>query len=100
SAECNASGKILTTQGQREASLQDEVVDVTAGLQWDFERNRSFLYAQAGGRADWKSDGSPFYREAQARYTFSKWIGGPFSIELAGLHRIRWEEVANLRDGG
>ncbi len=99
SAECNAFGKILSGAGQNQAALQDDVVDVTAGLQWDFEKSRSFVYAQAGGRGDWRSDGSPFYRETQTRYAISKWLGGPFSLELTGIHRIRWEAVQNVRDG-
>jgi hypothetical protein len=99
SAECNSVGRILTTPGQNENSLQDDVIDATAGIQWDFDKSRSYLYAQAGGRGDWKRDGSPFYRETQTRYTLSKWIGGPFSLEFAGVHRIRWEDGQNIRLG-
>jgi hypothetical protein len=99
SAQCDASGKILTTPGQNENSLQDDVIDATAGIQWDFDKSRSYVYAQAGGRGDWKRDGAPYYRESQTRYTISKWLGGPFSLEFAGVHRIRWEEAQNVRMG-
>lgn len=99
SAQCNATGKILTTPGQNENALQDDVIDLTAGIQWDFDKSRSYVYAQAGGRGDWKRDGSPYYRESQTRYTISKWLGGPFSLEFAGVHRIRWEEDQNVRMG-
>lgn len=98
-AQCNGEGKILTQPGQNENSLQDDVIDATAGIQWDFDKSRSYVYAQAGGRGDWKRDGGAYYRETQTRYTISKWIGGPFSIEFAGLHRIRWEQDQNVRDG-
>lgn len=99
SAECDAIGKVRLVGAQSEASLQDDVFDATAGLQWDFDKSRSYVYAQAGGRGDWRRDGTPFYRESQTRYTISKWLGGRFSLEFAGLHRIRWEDGQNVRMG-
>lgn len=97
-AECNAYGKILGSTA-KDDTLQDDVVDVTAGLQWDFDKSRSYVYAQAGGRGDWRRDGRPIYRETQTRYTISKYLGGPFSLEFAGFHRIRWEDGQNVRNG-
>src|SRR5262249_21392666 len=89
----------LVSPGVNPASQEDDIVDLYAGIQWDFDKSRSYVYAQGGGRGDWKRDGNPFYREGQLRYTVSKWLGGPFSLEFAGFHRIRWEADQNVRNG-
>jgi hypothetical protein len=51
----------------------------------------------SGIRDDRKADGDPFYHEAHADYQITKHMGGPFSLELTGRHRLRWEEAQNVR---
>lgn len=80
--------------------VQNRVIDGLLGVQWQFDKNRSYLYAWGGGRDDRKGNGESFYREQYVQYTFSKWIGGPFSVELLGRHRLRFEETQNLRGDG
>lgn len=99
SRRCNQWGRILASN-EPEEQLQNDIWDGTAGIQWDFDKNRSFLYAQTGYRTDRKRSGDWYYRDEQVRYAFSKWLGGPFTLELTGLHRIRWEEDQNRRGPG
>lgn len=99
SRKCNEWGRILASN-ENEDALQNDVWDGTAGIQWDFDKNRSFLYAQTGVRGDRKRTGDWFYRDHQFRYAFSKWLGGPFTFEMTGLHRVRWEEDQNRRGPG
>jgi hypothetical protein len=99
SRRCNEWGRILAST-EPEETLQNDIWDGTGGIQWDFDKNRSFLYAQAGVRGDRKRSGDWYYRDHQFRYAFSKWLGGSFTFELTGLHRIRWEEDQNRRGPG
>jgi hypothetical protein len=93
---CDASGRSVT--GRRTADeMHNRVWDGLGGVQFEFDKARSYLYAWAGGRDDRRLDGESFYREQYVQYTFDKWIGGPYSFELAGRHRRRFEEGQNLR---
>lgn len=99
SRKCNEWGRILASN-EPEDQLQSDIWDGTGGIQWDFDKNRSFLYAQTGVRSDRKRSGDFYYRDRQVRYAFSKWLGGSFTLEFTGLHRIRWEENINGRGPG
>jgi hypothetical protein len=98
---CDRFGNVRTSAADIERT-QNRVLDATAGAQWDFDRNRSYLYAFLGARDDRTLRGDPFYNEQYAQYTFSKYLGDAFlggghSIELQGRHRVRFEENQNLR---
>lgn len=95
---CDRFGR--TVSSKRADEITNNVWDGTAGIQLQWDLNRSYLYALVGGRDDRRVNGELFYREWRAEYTFSKWIGGPYSIEFIGRHRIREEDLQNLRGPG
>jgi Family of unknown function (DUF6029) len=93
---CDARGKSVT--GTRRAdSVRDTVWDGLIGVQWAFDKSRSYLYAWAGVRDDRRGDGLSSYREQYAQYTLSKSLGGPYSLEFLGRHRNRFEDTQNAR---
>ncbi len=95
---CDAWGKTVIATGNPQ-DFQATVWDGETGLEWTFDKNRSHLFASGGARNNVKENGELFYREVHAEYTFTKYIAGPYSIELTGRHRIRREELQNIRDG-
>ena len=95
---CDAHGNTVTSSKDADA-VHDDVWDGTSGIEWRFDRDRSYLYASSGARDDRKATGEPFYRELHTEYALSKHIAGPYSIELSGRHRLRREENLNARNG-
>lgn len=75
----------------------DYVTDGTLGVEWRFDDDRSTVFANVNARNDVKDNGDPYYREIAAQYSVSKYIKGPYSIELAGRHRYRSQEHENIR---
>lgn len=75
----------------------NSVVDVSAGsqLQWDGDKSIAFLTATY--RNDTKQNGELFYREYAFQYSITKYITGPYALEIAGRHRRRREEGQNVR---
>ncbi len=93
---CDQLGRSVT--GSRDAKeVHNTVWDGLAGVQLEFDRNRSFVYAWAGARDDRRDDGLAYYQEQYVQYTISKWLFGAYSIELAGRHRNRYEDTQNAR---
>ena len=45
------------------------------------------------------SNGDAYYREVAGQYSITKYISGPYSIELAGRHRYRIQDGENIRGG-
>ena len=74
----------------------DYVTDVSAGGELRFDQDKSIAFFNVAGRNDVKGNGEPYYRELSAQYSVTKYIGGPFSVELAGRHRYRTQERENL----
>jgi hypothetical protein len=99
-AECTGAGQVIASSGKERAALQNNVFDVSTGIQWQFDRDRSYVYTTIGSRSDVRENGEPYYRESQVRYTVSKYLGGALSVEAIGLHRVRWEESQNLQGPG
>ena len=81
------------------ANTTNYVSDASAGLEWRFDDDRSIAFANVTGRHDIKDNGEPYYREVAGQYSVTKYIGGPFSVELAGRHRYRVLERENIRGG-
>lgn len=73
------------------------VTDASAGIEWRFDDDKSILFANVAARHDIKETGDPFYREVAGQYSLTKYIAGPYSIELAGRHRYRVQERENIR---
>ncbi|HEY2511074.1 MAG TPA: DUF6029 family protein [Polyangiaceae bacterium] len=94
---CDALGRVVTSGVAPARGVTDDVEDVVLGEEWTFDRARSHLYASLGARNDtYEKTGDPFYREWHVEYTFAKHLGGPYSIEIAGRHRYRYEASQNL----
>jgi hypothetical protein len=71
--------------------------DGLTGIEHLFDKNRSQLFFSSGVRNNERETGDFIYREVHAEYTITKWITGPFSLELAGRHRYRREISQNQR---
>jgi hypothetical protein len=83
-----ASDKIATT---------DYVTDASVGAEWRFDNDKSIAFFNVNGRHDVKGDDTTFYDELAVQYSVTKYIAGPYSIELAGRHRYRKQERENVR---
>lgn len=82
----------------RRQSLEDTtnyVTDLLTGLEMRFDSNRSFFFANASVRNDVRANGEPFYKERAVQYTLTKHLRGPYSVELAGRHRLRLQDSEN-----
>lgn len=95
---CNEKGNTVTS-AQNPDSAHDNVWDGLSGIEWSFDADRSHVLASTGVRDDHKVDGTPYYRELHAEYTVTKRISGPYSVEITGQHRLRYEDSANTRQG-
>jgi hypothetical protein len=94
---CDAFGRVVASGPIPPQGIGDDVEDVVLGEEWTFDDARSHLFASAGVRNDtYSATGGPFYREAHVEYAFAKHIRGPYSIELQGRHRRRFEASQNL----
>ncbi|MFO0680356.1 MAG: DUF6029 family protein, partial [Polyangiaceae bacterium] len=82
------------------ADVTNVVWDGTLGMQYQWDDAKSYFYASVAVRDDTKKNGDPYYREQRVDYTFSKWLGGPWSLEFIGNHRRRFEETLNLHGDG
>ena len=93
-----------TVPGETRA-IRNDVWDPIAGFEVTGEAGRSHAYASTGVRVDDTPDATDyvgvqgthvFYREAWWRYDLLKRIDGPFSVELSGWHRYRYEPATNV----
>lgn len=87
------------------SSNQTNTWDMAAGTDIIFDKGKSHLNAWIGGRstefADPQQPAAPglpapsqwFYKEGYIRYDFVKHLTGPFSIQLQGFHRRRYEPL-------
>ncbi len=71
------------------------VTDLLTGIEMRFDQNRSFFFANTNMRNDVRSNGEPYYKERAVQYTLTKYVTGPYSIEFAGRHRVRYQENEN-----
>jgi len=87
--------------GRSTAQFKDDttnyVTDVSSGFEWRFDDDKSIAFFNLNWRNDVTEAGHAFYREYAAQYSVTKYIGGPFSIELAGRHRLRKQHEENVR---
>lgn len=74
--------------------------DGLAGFEWRFDKDRSQVLASVGARDDRRDSGGAFYTERALNYSASVFVSGPYSIELTGRHRIRYQEELNFRGDG
>ncbi|MDB4938690.1 MAG: hypothetical protein JWP87_5662 [Labilithrix sp.] len=76
----------------------DLVTDASVGAEWRFDDDKSIAFFNVNGRHDVKGTGATYYDELSFQYSITKYITGPYSIELAGRHRYRKQERENIRD--
>lgn len=85
---------------ERKSELQTNTWDGAVGSELVFERGRSHVFAWVGARTtdrEVASDANAagltdtFYREGYLRYDLVKHLAGPFSLQLQGFHRHRYE---------
>lgn len=94
---CDRSGKSLAANPLETTHY---VTDASAGIEWRFDDDKSIVFANVNARHDINGVDEPFYREVAGQYSITKYIKGPYSIELAGRHRYRVEHGNNIRDVG
>jgi hypothetical protein len=75
----------------------DNVSDGTLGVEWRFDDDKSILFANVNARDDVTDADRAYYRELAVQYSLTKYIQGPYSIELSGRHRYRVQENENIR---
>ncbi|HEY1692874.1 MAG TPA: DUF6029 family protein [Polyangiaceae bacterium] len=93
---CDALGRTITSTGIAPASVEDVVADGIGGVEYTFDDARSHVYVSGGARDDTRRDDVVQYREHHLEYSFAKYLGGPWSIEVQGRHRHRKEQDFNL----
>jgi hypothetical protein len=91
---CDRFGK---STGARPSETTNYVTDASAGIEWRFDDDKSIAFANLNGRHDIRESGDPYYRELAGQYSVTKYIKGPYSVELAGRHRYRIQERENIR---
>lgn len=82
---------------QDKANTLNYVTDGSAGIEWRFDNDRSIVFSNLNARHDIKDNGEPYYRELAFQYSITKYLTGPYSLELAGRHRYRVQEAENTR---
>lgn len=75
------------------------ITDLLGGIEWRFNKDRSYLFTSTGFRNDVKGTGDVYYQEKSLQYTLSVFLGGQTSLEFAGRHRLRLQDGENLLPG-
>lgn len=88
-------------------AVQTNIWDTASGVDLGFEKRRTHVKAWVGVRTSdtdvpeqTQAEAQPitaFYREGYLRYDIVKHLGGPFSLQLQGWHRHRWEPVSFVK---
>jgi hypothetical protein len=92
--QCDPYGRSTATDKTRTV---DNVTDASLGVQTRFDADRSILFADIAARSDVTDDDRAYYRELAIQYSLTKYISGPYSIELSGRHRLRVQDRENIR---
>jgi hypothetical protein len=82
--------------GVAAATVEDVVWDGVAGFEYSFDHGLSHAFGSAGARDDTQEDGHFQYREQHFEYSFAKYLGGPWSLEIQGRHRHRKEQDLDI----
>lgn len=78
----------------------NHVWDFTLGTELRWDKDRSQLYASVNIREDQRGDSSTYYREQALLYTLNVYLGGPYTMEFNGRHRLRFQDDENLQEDG
>jgi hypothetical protein len=93
-AGCDAQGHVLTSVADPN-SVEDRVYDGLLGFEWTFDKELSHVYGSIGVREDNLVSGPSYYEERHLEYSVQKHVKGPWSVEVAGRHRLRREAHTN-----
>ncbi len=80
-----------------EHGTHTRIWDGQAGVEWRFNKSRSQVLFSLGTRNDRYVDNHPYYNERSLNYSISIYLKGPYSFELYGRHRIRFQDEENMR---
>jgi hypothetical protein len=106
SSGCTIAASINKTVGNTTVAVPVEtsIWDSAAGLDLGFAKGKTHVKAWVGVRTSdtaipeltqgEKQDITAFYREGYLRYDMIFHLTGPFSLQLQGWHRHRWEPVS------
>jgi len=93
--QCDRLGR---STGLRKDETTNYVTDINSGIEWRFDNDKSIAFINATWRNDVTEGGYAYYREGAIQYSVTKYIAGPYSIELAGRHRYRTQRDENIKD--
>ncbi len=91
---CDAFGRSKATDKD---GTTDLVTDASIGTVWHFDNDKSIAFLNLNGRHDVKATGETYYDELAISYAITKYLLGPYSIELAGRHRVIKQADENIR---
>lgn len=97
SGSCDPWGK--STAGRPKTDITDYINDGTLGVEARFDKDKSALFANVNARHDILDNGTPYYREVAVQYSMTKYLFGPYSLELSGRHRLRVQNAENIHGG-
>ena len=97
-AVCDRYGNVIGSGAT--AAVTNYVADGLAGIQWDFDKTRSHLYATAGVRQDTTGAGDTYLQQWEVTYNFSKSLSKNVALEFLGRHRVRKERTDNIGPAG
>lgn len=92
--QCDKYGRSVGANAEENT---DYVTDASLGTEWRFDKDKSIAFVNFTGRYDEKGNGDPYYREVSTQFSITKFITGPYSVEIAGRHRYRIQERENIR---
>jgi hypothetical protein len=91
-----------------EDELENRVFDAALGGDLSSDSRDAHALLELGGRLDRSTEPLPapgeseasrlYYYEARARYVVATPLGGPFSLDVEGLHRRRYQRVGGPED--
>jgi hypothetical protein len=90
---CDASGHTIAPVPNPQ--VEDVIYDGVGGFEYYFDSKLSHAFGSAGARDDTREDSIFQYREQHLEYSFAKYLGGPWSLEIQGRHRHRKEQGFN-----
>ena len=91
---CDAFGR---STADKKDETTNNVFQGIGGIQYRFDKDKSIAFANVQVRKDTTVSGLDYYREFAFQYSITKYIAGPYAIELAGRHRYRAQERENIR---
>ncbi len=104
---CDKNGDVTGVAAARPDFYTNYVWDGTAGIQFDWDEGKSYVYALANARNDVHGTGERYLQQSDMEYTVSLYLGkgaskalhGGSSLEFTGRNRHRYWEDENKTGG-